>query len=84
MDSQLHIGERLGSLTTISARQSERLDDHDKRISKLEDFIYLAKRAGIVVTLWGSGLATAANSPEIGKSLAHLAKDILTHLLTTS
>lgn len=82
MSDLLHIGEQLGSLTTQSQRHSQRLDTIEADMKAIKAYLRLMRRVCFVIVLWGGGLVTASVSPEIGRQLAPLLKQILTHVLT--
>lgn len=56
MAEMLHIGERIGALTTQSARHSERLDTLEADMAKLKLWMALARRAGVLAILGLSGI----------------------------
>jgi hypothetical protein len=84
MSDLLHIGERLGSLTTLSALHSERLDSLEQQVNVINTKISLAARIWLVLVLWASGLSAALNSPDLGKQIAPLLKQAVALLLKSS
>lgn len=80
MSDLLHIGERLGSLTTLSEQHSARLDSVEREVKWLK----LAARVVLALGLWLSGIGAAINSPELGKQIAPLLKQAIGLLLKSS
>lgn len=77
MDEMLHIGERLGSLTTTSDQHSLRLDCLEKDVSKIKRMMVIGGRIALVSGLWGASAATALTGPEIGAAIAPMLKHLL-------
>jgi hypothetical protein len=80
MSDLLHIGERLGSLTTQFQQHSERLDSVERDVRWLK----LAARVILAVGLWLSSLGASTNSATLGKHLAPILKQVLGILLKSS
>ena len=79
--SDLETGRLLGAAQAQLIHHERRLDKVEADLgnirTRIQDVIWLFRRAGLVVVLWGVGTLAGIASPQLGEMLAQFIRTVL-------